>query len=68
MRGRPTGLLSILLLGLATGCLTHMPPDEYPEHLRIRWRKSFDEARLEAKKTKKPILLITAAGDLTGYC
>ena len=40
MGARLTRVLpALLLLGALTGCLTHMPPDEYPEHLRIRWRK-----------------------------
>ena len=51
-----------------SGCLAYMPPDENPVHLKIEWRKTFAEAQADAKRLERPILLVTAAGDLTGFC
>ncbi len=61
---------AILALALATssGCLAAMPPDENPVHMQIKWRSSFPEAQKEALAVQKPILLVTAAGDITGFC
>jgi hypothetical protein len=58
-----------LLAGvLASGCTAAMPPDDNPEHLRIHWRKDFETAKADAEREQKPILMITAAGDITGFC
>jgi hypothetical protein len=59
-----------LLAALASlsGCLAYMPPDECPTHLEIRWRPSFEAAQADAKALGRPILLVTAAGDITGFC
>lgn len=64
----PVSFLALLASSLASGCLAAMPPDENPVHLDIKWRKTFAEAQKAALETSKPILLVTAAGDLTGYC
>ena len=62
-------LLGPLLLGaLAQGCTAAMPPDDNPEHMQIRWRTDFASARAEAERTDTPILMVTAAGDITGFC
>ena len=60
----------LLLLGglLISGCTAAMPPDECPTHLQIKWRADFDAARADAVREKKPILLVSAAGDITGFC
>lgn len=53
---------------LLTGCLAFMPPDENPLHLEIDWRADFDAARAEAEESCKPLLVVTAAGDIAGFC
>ena len=61
-------LVASVLAPLGAGCTTHMPPDDSPEHLRIKWQKDYPAAKELAERTRKPILLITAAGDITGFC
>ena len=62
-------LLALIPWALA-GCLTHMPPESspHPAHMQIHWRAGFEQAKEEAKETRRPILLVTAAGDITGFC
>jgi hypothetical protein len=57
-----------LVLALSSGCTTHMPLDGEPVHLAIRWRPSFEKAVDVALAAKKPVLLVCAAGEKTGFC
>lgn len=61
-------LVPLLTGALASGCTAAMPPDDNPEHMRIHWRADFATAKADAEREQKPILLITAAGDITGFC
>jgi hypothetical protein len=65
-------LRALTLLALAAplaGCLTHMPAEgPNAAHMAIRWRPGFEAACAEARDTRRPILLVTAAGDITGRC
>ena len=62
---------ALALVTLAPGCIatTHMYPDQGPRLWnQISWRKNFEEATKDALASKKPILLVVAAGDINSYC
>ncbi len=61
-------LPALLLATLLTGCTAFMPPDDNPIHLDIAWRADYDAAQEDARAARKPLLMVTAAGDITGFC
>lgn len=72
-RGARGWALIALLAALSAGgpgCLltSHMPYDDDPAHLAIRWRPDFAAAAREAEAEAKPLLAVIAAGDITGNC
>jgi len=63
--------VALAVLAFAPGCVatTHMYPDAGPRHWNdVQWNASFDKAHEESVQSKKPILLIIAAGAKDGYC
>lgn len=59
------------LAGLAllmSGCLSHMPTDTNPVHLRIAWAHDFAAAKESANATHKPILACMVGGDILDQC
>lgn len=59
--------LIIALIGLASGCATHMLPRAH-EHMKIRWTANYEAAAAEAQRDHKPILVVLAAGEVDGPC
>ena len=57
-----------LLLALASGCLTHLPPPRHSHHDEVAWRPSVAAALEEAGRTGKPLLVVLAAGERDGLC
>lgn len=65
---RALSLLAVASGWLLTGCLSYLPDGDVRDHLRIDWRPDFATAQAEAKATGRPILLVGAAGELSGFC
>ena len=63
-RLRTLGCLASLAL---TGCLTHIPPNNQLKHMAIHWAPDYEAAQERALSTGKPILLVMAAGEITGF-
>ena len=60
--------IAVLFLSLlASGCTAAMPMDK-EDHLAIHWRKDFAAAKTEAAETKRPLLIVCAAGAKSGFC
>ncbi len=60
-------LAAALGLGLAAGCVTHLPPSNI-EYLQIHWAPSFEKAQAVARAERKPLLVCLVAGQLAGEC
>lgn len=62
--------LAIFVLAfLSQGCMAYMSTNSTDQRFKeIAWREDFDVAVKDAKAKQKPILLVAAAGDLTGFC
>jgi len=61
-------LLPALLCAALSGCLTHMTAKEDTRCLIVRWRETFDAARVAAAAEGKPILVDMVAGALREKC
>lgn len=53
---------------LFAGCLAHMPADQEPTHLRVRWRSGFEAAAREAAELNRPLLVCLVGGDIQDDC
>ena len=53
---------------LTSGCLSHMPADHNPVHLRIHWAPDFAQAQATASAARKPILVCMVGGDILDQC
>lgn len=60
------GLAAVPLV--LAGCLAHMPADDDPAHLHIRWRSGFDQAAQHAAESRKPLLVCLVAGGIQDSC
>jgi hypothetical protein len=60
-------LLACLASLVLTGCLTHIPPNNNLKHMAIDWAPDFASAQERALATGKPILMVMAAGQITGF-
>jgi hypothetical protein len=68
MRARTLTWSALLVsLFVDAGCLTHLPPSGHL-HMAIPWRATYAEARDEAARTQRPLLVLLVAGEIDGLC
>ena len=62
-------LLALFVL-LASGCLTHVPPNALSPHRYedLAWVEDLDAAQARGVAEGKPVMLILVSGARSGFC